>query len=78
MKPTGIHVVASAKVGKLQMLEVDLLDEKGLRYKTKIVSSNELKDKGIIKRHPGFKKAEAWFNTEEGLRWVEEAVEVSL
>jgi hypothetical protein len=66
-----ITVTASASCGKLQVLECHKIDDVGNRIGYKFVNAKYLKEMGVIKRFPGYKQAEAFFLTDEGLKFYE-------
>lgn len=68
-----IKVTASGSRGKLQVLECHQYNNDGKEVGYKFINAKLLKDKGIIKKFPGYKKADEFLNTDEGLRFYEEA-----
>ncbi|MBA4293868.1 hypothetical protein C0431_12975 [bacterium] len=56
-------------------MECVIRDCSGKPYDLKYIKSTDLIEEGVIKRYDATQKAERWFNTEEGKRWIASATD---
>ena len=67
-----IKIKASGSFNGLQVFECWEYEEKQ-KVGYKIININPLKEMGIIKRSNSYTKAEHFLNSEDGMKWYQEA-----
>ena len=76
-----IEIRASASIGKLQLFECHEYEGEGKDKKLfgiKIINIKPLKEMGIIKRSNSYTKAEQFLNSEDGMKWYQDAENVRI
>jgi hypothetical protein len=72
MTVTRARAVASANISGLRFFEVHLRNEENRCVGIVNMFLDSLKAKGVVKTLNGFKKLNAWLETEEGLAYAKE------
>lgn len=73
-----IKVSAYGSKNGFHILECHKKDDTGKKMGYKFINAQLFKDMGIIKRFPGFTAVQKYLNTEEGLKFYEEAIHMPI
>lgn len=72
---TKAKAVASANINGIRFFEVHLRNEENQLIGIVKMFINSLSEKGVVKTLNGFKKLNAWLETDEGLQYAKELLE---